>query len=207
MDISGGDFGEKPDGFDTLKINKDFASRFEHNAKRKFLEKGKAKYGKDLDAPFSSSESSSSEDDSDAELLNPRVEKKFLEVLTAIRTNDPKLKKTDKPLFEDADFESDGKTEKKKTDKAFTLKDQIRTDALKKMKNNESAESGDDADFDEKDIKKQRHAKETNLFTKIGRTLKDEEDQIKRDFKTQVSVPENSFLLKLHLLGCGKRRR
>ena len=75
MDISEGDFGEKPEGFDTLKINKEFASRFEHNAKRKFLEKGKAKYGKDLDAPLSSSESSSSEDDSDAELLNPRVEK------------------------------------------------------------------------------------------------------------------------------------
>ena len=59
------------------------------------------------------------------------------------------------------------------------------------MKNDESAESEDDADeFDEKDKKKQRHAKESNLFKKIGITQKDEEDEIKRDFKTKVSTAQ-----------------
>ena len=59
------------------------------------LDKARNKYG---DAALNSAgegasdESSSSEDDSEAELLNPRVEAKFIEVLTAIRTNDPKIK-------------------------------------------------------------------------------------------------------------------
>ena len=69
------------------------------------IEQGKLKYGDVLNQDENQeSESSSSEDDSDAELLNPVVEQKFLQALTAIRTNDPKLK-TDKPLFDDADFE------------------------------------------------------------------------------------------------------
>ena len=91
--------GPEDAGFDTLKINEKFKARYEHNERRKELEKGKLKHGDllNLDAR-QESESSSSEDDSDAELLNPTVEKKFLATLTAIRNNDPKLKE-DKPVF------------------------------------------------------------------------------------------------------------
>ena len=120
---SANDGGEE--AFDDFKINEAFKARYEHNERRKLLEKGKLKYGDALNGQ-PESESSSSEDDSDAELLNPQVEKKFLEVLTAIRNNDPKLKEVEKPIFEDNDFEKGGKGERKK-DKAFTLKDQIRT--------------------------------------------------------------------------------
>ena len=60
-----------------------------------------------LDASGSEGSSSSSEDDSDADLINPNVEKKFIEVLTAIRNNDPKLMKIaeDDHIFKDEDFE------------------------------------------------------------------------------------------------------
>ena len=90
-----GDERQKDAGFDTLKINEKFAERFEYNERRKLLEKGKLKYGDTLNEGGDGESSSSSEDDSEAELLNPTVEKKFMEVLTAIRTNDPKLKQTD----------------------------------------------------------------------------------------------------------------
>ncbi len=80
-----------------MKINDAFAQRYEYNERRKLLEKGKLKYGDKLlgdgnEGEDGEASSSSSEDDSDAELLNPTVEKKFLQVMTAIRTNDPKLK-------------------------------------------------------------------------------------------------------------------
>ena len=96
-------------GFDTLKINKGFADRFDHNERRKLLEKGNRKYGDRLgvDAEETpSDESSSSEDESEPELLNPRIEKKFMETIYAIQNNDPKLL-IDKPLFDDKDFDDE----------------------------------------------------------------------------------------------------
>ena len=121
--IYSSDDENKGDGFDTLKVNEKFKERYEYNQRRTLLEQGKLKYGdKVLNAPDAPEveESSSSDDDSDAELLNPRVEKKFLEVLSAIRSNDPKLL-VDKPLFDDDDFdESKGR---KTSTKKMTLKD------------------------------------------------------------------------------------
>jgi len=107
-------------GNDTLKVNETFKAKFEHEERRKHLERGKNMYGELLDQNLEPA-SSSSEDDSDAELLNPRVEQKFLEVLTAIRNNDPNLKKVVEPIFEDEDFDRGAGLKKKQ--KAFTLKD------------------------------------------------------------------------------------
>lgn len=88
-------------------------------------------------------------------------------MLTAIRNNDPKLKEGDKPIFEDDDFERGGKGERKK-DKAFTLKDQIRTQALEKMKKGDSSSGSGDEDDDESgnedDRDEKRRAKESKLF-------------------------------------------
>ena len=60
-------------------------------------------------------------------------------MLTAIRSNDPKLKKDDKPLFKDEDFEEGAKSNVGKQ-KKMTLKDQIREHTLKKMKKDESSD-------------------------------------------------------------------
>ena len=139
------------EGNTDFKINEDFAKKYEYQERRKALEKGKKKFGKEVfDAAVFSrengeeyDESSSSEDDSEAELLNPKVETKFLEVLTAIRNNDPKLKETKTNLFNDEDFEVNQKETK---EKSFTLKDQIRSEVLKKMNKGEGSESSDDSD-------------------------------------------------------------
>ena len=69
-------------------------------------------------------------------------------MLTAIRTNDPKLK-TDKPLFNDADFDEKNAPQKE-ISKPLTLKDQIRKHTLRKM-NAESENDDDDEDDDDDD--------------------------------------------------------
>jgi len=116
---------------DKLTINENFAKKFEYNKRRQLLEQGRLKYGDLLEGDEQSSDSeSSSSDDSDGELVNAKFEKKFFEVITAIRAGDPSvLTKTGdnavgEPLWKDEDFEesSDEKLIEKK-DRKVTLKD------------------------------------------------------------------------------------
>ena len=159
--------------FDKFQINEEFAKRFEHNKRREILQKGKQKYGKKLDASGSDESSSSSADDSEAELINPNVETKFLEVLTAIRNNDPKLKKIaeDDHIFKDEDFDGKATGEGKK-EKGVFLKDQIRERALKKLKKQSDAESESSSDESShgSEAGEVKHVKqrESKLFEKIG---------------------------------------
>lgn len=94
--------GEEVD--DTLKISKEFAEKYDYNKRRMMLDQAKEQYGQDLQGL---EESSSSEDDSEAELINPKFEKKFFQLLTDIKNKDPKLKeiKESDRVFSDDDFE------------------------------------------------------------------------------------------------------
>ena len=96
------------DNFDKFNINEEFAKRFEHNKRREILQKGQQKYGKLLTEDGAESSSSSDDEDSEGELINQTVEKKFLEVLSAIRAKDPKLKEIAENdcVFKDEDFEA-----------------------------------------------------------------------------------------------------
>ena len=194
------------DNFDKFNINEEFAKKFEANKRREILEKGKQKYGKKLEDGGSEESSSSSEDDSEAELLNPGVEKKFLEVLTAIRNKDPKLKKIaeDDNIFKDEDF--DNEKNKRKKEKGVFLKDVIRDRALKKMKKqsdseseSSSEESSDEIQSDEGKAAKHKK-KESKLFEKIGVPFHEQEAQDKADFKKKAFGGDNSdaddFLVK-----------
>lgn len=97
-----------------FKINAEFAKKFEHNKRRELLDKAKEKYGEKallaeiskLDRDGSDGDSSSfEEEDDEGELINAKVEKKFLETIAMIRTNDPKLKEAEGELFKDEDFD------------------------------------------------------------------------------------------------------
>jgi protein KRI1 len=104
------------------------------------------KYGDLLqDYQDEESSSSSSSDDSQADLVQPKFEKKFLEVITAIRAGDKSIltKHSGETIFKDEDFEVAKKGEKVKK---LTLKDQIRTDALRKIKGGEDASEADEDD-------------------------------------------------------------
>lgn len=87
------DFGEEDNNFGAFKVNEQFKSKYEYNERRKHLEQGRLKYGDLLEGDQESEESSSS-DDSDAELVNEKFEKKFLDVITKIRNGDKSIKET-----------------------------------------------------------------------------------------------------------------
>ena len=76
-----------------LKINEEFAKKFEHNKRRDILDKAKEKYGEKV-LLDEESQSSQEEEDDEGLLINAAVEKKFLETIAMIRANDPKLKET-----------------------------------------------------------------------------------------------------------------
>lgn len=88
------------DDGNAFQINTEFARKFEHNKRRELLDKAK---GQDL--LNSDSESSVEEEDDDGTLINANVEKKFLETIAMIRSNDPKLKEVEGEVFRDEDFE------------------------------------------------------------------------------------------------------
>jgi protein KRI1 len=56
-------------------------------------------------------------------LINPKFEKKFLETLTMIKNNDPKLKENSKAVFGDSDFEDDVEEKVEKKERPYTYKD------------------------------------------------------------------------------------
>lgn len=105
-----------------MRINEEFAKKFEHNKRRELLDKGQAKYGTLLDNDNSESQESSEDEDDDGDLINAKVEKKFLETIAMIRANDPKLKEAEGELFNDEDFD-EGEVVKQKKDKKMTYKD------------------------------------------------------------------------------------
>jgi len=106
---------EQVKSFEKLNVNEDFKRKFEYNKRRQLLEQGKLKYGDLVSDDHSVEESeSSSSDDSEGELVNPRFERKFMEVITAIRVGDPTvLTKTGDSniigelVFKDEDFEDE----------------------------------------------------------------------------------------------------
>ena len=128
-------------------------------------------------------------------MLNPGVEQKFLEVLTAIRNKDPKLKevKEDDCIFKDDDFDRNKTTGKK--EKGVFLKDQIRDHALKKMKKKteDGSDSSSDSSSDGEDQdanNDRRPAKESKLFEKIGVPYTEQEHMDKEEFMQKAFVDD-----------------
>ena len=151
-----------------FNINSEFAKKYEHNAKRKEIERLESKYGKQkLNAkePSEPSESSESED-SDAYLNTEKAETKFIDLIQRIKKNDKTLLKMEGDFFKDEDFEPE---KKEKKHKKTTLKDAIREDALRRIKGDQSAGSSDDE----------------AMFTKArkGETKAEEEARLKAEFK------------------------
>jgi hypothetical protein len=89
-------------------------------------------------------------------LINANVEKKFLETIAMIRSNDPKLKTVEGEVFRDEDFEAEDDIDVQINTKKLTYKDQIREDVLKKSKGG-AADSSQSED------------EESELFKKRGK--------------------------------------
>lgn len=157
-----------------FKINKDFAKRFEHNKRRELLDRGRERFGAELE----SEASSESEEDDDGELINAAVEKKFLETIAMIRDNDPKLKGVQGELFKDSDFEEVASSSGDRGAKKLTYKDQVREEVLKRA---EGSDSGSDSE------------EEGGLFSRRrqGETMAEEEARLKSEFKARADSDES----------------
>eukprot|EP00300_Choanocystis_sp_HF-7_P003725 c12840_g1_i1.p1 GENE.c12840_g1_i1~~c12840_g1_i1.p1 ORF type:complete len:604 (+),score=187.91 c12840_g1_i1:22-1812(+) len=83
-----------------VRVNQDFAKRFEHNKRREELQRLQAK---GLDEEESDASSSTTEDE-DAMLLTPQVDAKIHETLARLRRKDPTLYQQTE-VFKDEDFE------------------------------------------------------------------------------------------------------
>lgn len=169
-----------------LQINEAFAKRFEHNKRRELLDKAKEKYGEkallgdDDGSDAESSSSSSNDEDEDANLLNPKLERKFLETLALIRENNPKLMEMKGEVFQDSDFEDDEMDAKKeKRSKPVTYKDLIREDILANRN-----VSGSESEEEMESQRKRRRS--SDVFSKKNKnkeTIHEEEQRLKKEFK------------------------
>ena len=127
-----------------LKINENYAKKFDEIKKKEAIEKAKQKYGKDFLNKQESDGNESSEpesEDSEGQLVNDKVLEKFLETIVTLQ-DDNKVKElvlSDKPIFDDEDF-TEKKSKIHKTEKSFTIKDQLlnfNTDEILPVQENE----------------------------------------------------------------------
>ncbi|EPX74545.1 krr family protein [Schizosaccharomyces octosporus yFS286] len=116
---------EEEDNVDSLKINENFAKRFEHNKKREERQKLEEKYGKELANQNDSDdedESSEESEDSEGELVTPEVDAAILKILTKIRNKDPDIYDNSQQFFDDTE-RSIKTTVKENKGRPVTLKD------------------------------------------------------------------------------------
>lgn len=170
-----------------LKINKEFAEKFDKRETKKLLQKGK-----DLEPSEESSEYS--EEDSDGVLINDTVEKKFLETIARIRAKDPSLKNTTTDVFEDKDFDIENIKEKVPEEKPVTFKtlmaDKVKKKFGENLEKNINEVSDDDSEYDElkqeTDVQMQRRLKQDFIKAAQGDVSDDDILQMKEKTKQQI---------------------
>ncbi|KAJ9202532.1 hypothetical protein DTO164E3_2972 [Paecilomyces variotii] len=162
--------GDKATGEPVLKINEEYARRFEYNKKREEKQQLEAKLGKsvafskkrahdddDEDASGGSDESSSEEEDEDGELVTPDLDNEIMATLNAIKSKDPRVYDSNVTFYSKFDEDASGKpAEKKEKDKPMTLRDYHRENLLKGVANGEEEEEQAPKSFaqEQEDLKK-----------------------------------------------------
>ncbi|XP_053996635.1 protein KRI1 homolog [Hylaeus anthracinus] len=167
------------DDFDSdgeIKINSDYAKKYDTWRQNEELNKLKAKYG-DIDGNATSDESSdtdsSSEEEEENELAQ-QFDKDFYKTLACLKKKDPRIYKQDVTFFDDTNKAQELYSEKKSTDKskkekAVYLRDYERKIILER--------EGKYSDSEDEDMLKQNKEK-TNTFT-----YTQEQKQLKESFK------------------------
>ncbi|KHN23010.1 Protein KRI1 like [Glycine soja] len=187
-----------------IKIDKEYARRFEHNKKREDLQRFEELKKKGvIDSPSHShsegeeeSESESLDDDDDdyETLVNSRRrDKEFFDALIKVKKQDPILKQKDVRLFgsdDSSDDESDEKekvkSKDKKGEKPMYLKDVVAKHLIE-----EGADFGDEEEeIDEKEKRKGKKVmplKDKDFVIKDGKkTYGDEQEELKKAFLQAV---------------------
>ncbi|XP_076353297.1 protein KRI1 homolog isoform X1 [Tachypleus tridentatus] len=122
------------DSDDELKINSNYAARYNNWRQKEEFQKLKDKYGNDVIDSGSSSGSSESEDEN-AKDLTPTVEKDFLKTLSLLKKKDPRIYNPNENFFQKEDVERgrlNSSINKKEKQKPMYLKDYERKVILEK---------------------------------------------------------------------------
>jgi protein KRI1 len=106
-----------------LKVNEEFAKRFEHNKKREELHRLQEKYGKGKDAGSDSESSSDDETEDEAGfLITEDLDNEISATLQAIKNKDPRIYDKNATFYKPFEPEADGASKEKK-EKPVTIRD------------------------------------------------------------------------------------
>ncbi|KAF2280442.1 uncharacterized protein EI97DRAFT_464394 [Westerdykella ornata] len=124
LDDSDGDGDDNGDI--ALKVNEEYARRFEHNKKRAERHRLEEKYGKNADQDDDESEEDSEEDvteDDEGELLTEALDAEIAATLRAIRAKDPRIYDKNAKFYTGIDEDTEGDGSGAQKEKPMTLKD------------------------------------------------------------------------------------
>ncbi|KAF5848040.1 hypothetical protein GGP41_009231 [Bipolaris sorokiniana] len=127
LDNTDDEGSDSDDGQASLKINEDYARRFEHNKKRAEQFRLEEKYGKDKafangDGDESEDSEEGVEEDDAADLLDEDLDEQVNATLQALRAKDPRIYNKEVKFYRDPE-EGDNGAEDKKKEKPMTLRD------------------------------------------------------------------------------------
>lgn len=189
------------DDISKIKIDEEYARRFEHNKKREDLQRFEELKKKGvIGSPSPShsegedeSESESSDDDDYEKLVDSRRrDKEFFDALIKVKKQDPVLKQKDVRLFVSDDSSDDESGEKdkvkskdKRGEKPMYLKDVVAKHLIE-----EGADFGEEEEINEKEKRKGKKvmpSKDKDFVNKDGKkTYGDEQEDLKRAFMEAV---------------------
>ncbi|RMZ67140.1 ribosome biogenesis Kri1 [Pyrenophora seminiperda CCB06] len=144
----------------SLKVNEEYARRFEHNKKRAELHRLEEKYGKG-DAPANGHDDDSEdsedgvEEDDAAELLDEALDEEVNATLQALRAKDPRIYNKEVKFYREPEEGENGTEEKKKKkEPSMTLRDYHTKNLL------EGKYTTDQVDADDEDAPPRTYAQE-----------------------------------------------
>ncbi|KAF2734195.1 Krr1-domain-containing protein [Polyplosphaeria fusca] len=160
------DESESDEGGVSLKVNEEYAQRFEHNKKREDKQRLEEKYGKRAVANDEESDDDSEEgvsEDDEGEFATEAVDAEISATLQAIRSKDPRVYDKSATFFRELDEDDDGRPSRPKKDESMTLKQYHTRNLLGEGAGEEDTE---DAPFNtyaqEQEETRQNLIKETN---------------------------------------------
>ena len=153
-----------------LKVNKDYAKRFNERKQREEKSRLEEKYGSaSSDDDDSEDSESMAEEDEDGSLLTPAVDAQILTTISAIRAQDPALYDPTKSFFDESALEKTEKEWKRKERKLTLLDYQHQQLANGQLPSDEEEET--------------------------RKTFKEEQEDLKKDFKDALHEESDDDLL------------
>uniref|UniRef100_A0A7S3VJ15 Kri1-like C-terminal domain-containing protein n=1 Tax=Dunaliella tertiolecta TaxID=3047 RepID=A0A7S3VJ15_DUNTE len=173
-----------------LKVNKEFAARFEHNKKREELHRLQAKHPEiaakvaaKQDVADGEDEDSSSSEDEDDGYIPEDTERRIFETLLRIKRKDPAIYDSSVAFFPEApeEEEEEGGASKPKGEKPLYLKDVLARQALERGP--EASSSSDEEQEEEEGASAAPSARKPKAYDT-------EQEQLRRSFLEAAKVAE-----------------